>query len=434
LKDPSALPVLKPLLTSGDRNVLVETVRALGRIGSPASAEPLLKLIRDAEVDPHVRLEAVGALGGLQTPVVADALLVVMTDPSPPVRAAALKSLATADPENFITVLSGLDSDPHWSVRAALATMLSTLPSESALPRLTAMMSDTDQRVLPSVVAALVKLRAPNVTAILLDKLKSDDPVLRAAAANGLGELKPPEAAAALADAYRFGDRDTTYLARAAALAALSKFGEASKETLTAALQDKDWAVRVRAAALLEELDPASDARTRIRPAPTTVPRDTYSAPRLVDPKVSTEVYIDTDRGTIQVELAVLDAPLTVENFVTLARKGFFDGLTIHRVVPDFVVQDGDPRGDGEGGPGYTIRDELNERPYLRGTIGMALDWADTGGSQFFITHSPQPHLDAKYTVFGRVIAGLEFVDQIQQWDVIRRVRVWDGNRPTADR
>ena len=92
----------------------------------------------------------------------------------------------------------------------------------------------------------------------------------------------------------------------------------------------------------------------------------------------------------------MLDAPLTVENFVALARKGFFNGLSVHRVVPDFVVQDGDPRGDGEGGPGYTIRDELNQRPYLRGTVGMALDWADTGGSQFFITHSPQPHLDAQ--------------------------------------
>jgi cyclophilin family peptidyl-prolyl cis-trans isomerase len=172
----------------------------------------------------------------------------------------------------------------------------------------------------------------------------------------------------------------------------------------------------------------------QIRPAATTLPRDTYSAPRLVDPKVSTEVYIDTDRGTIQVELAVLDAPLTVENFVALARKGFFDGLSIHRVVPNFVVQDGDPRGDGEGGPGYTIRDELNERPYLRGTMGMALDWADTGGSRFFITHSPQPHLDARYTVFGRVIAGMEFVDQIQQWDVIRRIRVWDGTRTSDSR
>ncbi len=102
----------------------------------------------------------------------------------------------------------------------------------------------------------------------------------------------------------------------------------------------------------------------------------------------------------------------------TLARKGFFNGLQIHRVVPNFVVQDGDPRGDGEGGPGYTIRDELNERPYLRGTVGMALDWRDTGGSQFFITHSPQPHLDARYTVFGHVVNGMEVVDRIQQGDV----------------
>jgi cyclophilin family peptidyl-prolyl cis-trans isomerase len=143
---------------------------------------------------------------------------------------------------------------------------------------------------------------------------------------------------------------------------------------------------------------------------------------------VSTQAYIETDRGTIQIELAVLDAPLTVENFVALARKGFFDGLSVHRVVPNFVVQDGDPRGDGEGGPGYSIRDELNERPYLRGTVGMALDpWPDTGGSQYFITHSPQPHLDGRYTVFGRVIAGMDVVDKIQQWDVIRRVRIWDG-------
>jgi cyclophilin family peptidyl-prolyl cis-trans isomerase len=187
--------------------------------------------------------------------------------------------------------------------------------------------------------------------------------------------------------------------------------------------------VRVRAAMLLKQLDPtAVDVDAQIRPAPTTLAAGVYAAPRLVSPPVSTQVYLDTDRGTIQIELAVIDAPLTVENFVALARKGYFNGLSVHRVVADFVVQDGDPRGDGEGGPGYTIRDELNELPYLRGTVGMALDpWPDTGGSQWFITHSPQPHLDAKYTVFGRVVAGMDVVDRIQQGDVIRQVRVWDG-------
>src|SRR5262249_40277151 len=148
---------------------------------------------------------------------------------------------------------------------------------------------------------------------------------------------------------------------------------------------------RLRAAMLLKELDPslAAEVDGQIRPAPTTVPSSTYEAPRVGTPPVSTAVYLDTDRGTIQIELAVLDAPLTVENFVTLARKGYFDGQSFHRVVPDFVIQTGDPRGDGEGGPGFTIRDELNDRAYLRGTVGMALDlWPDTGGSQFFITHS----------------------------------------------
>ena len=116
----------------------------------------------------------------------------------------------------------------------------------------------------------------------------------------------------------------------------------------------------------------------------------------------------------------MLDAPLTVQNFMTLARRDTSTALHIHRVVPNFVVQDGDPRGDGEGGPGYTIRDELNQRPYLRGTVGMALDWADTGGSQFFITHSPQPHLDARYTVFGHVVGGMDVVDRLDSGDVIR--------------
>jgi cyclophilin family peptidyl-prolyl cis-trans isomerase len=152
---------------------------------------------------------------------------------------------------------------------------------------------------------------------------------------------------------------------------------------------------------------------------------------RIVAAPYAPRAYLETTSGTIELELAIADAPLTTQNFVALARKGFFDGLRIHRVVPDFVVQAGDPRGDGEGGPGYTIRDEINQRPYLRGTLGMALDWEDTGGSQFFITHSPQPHLDARYTVFGRVVTGMNVVDGLTQTDVIERVRIWDGvNEP----
>jgi cyclophilin family peptidyl-prolyl cis-trans isomerase len=189
--------------------------------------------------------------------------------------------------------------------------------------------------------------------------------------------------------------------------------------------------VRVRAAVLLrEQRVPAASVEAAIRPAPPGRPIEASERQALISPPFSPHAYIETDRGTIEIELAILDAPLTVANFIALARKDFFSGVAIHRVVTDFVVQDGDPRGDGEGGPGYTIRDEINERPYLRGTVGMALDWEDTGGSQFFITHSPQPHLDGRYTVFGHVVDGMGVVDQIQPWDIVRRVRIRDGTTP----
>jgi HEAT repeat protein len=431
LKDRAALPVLMPLLSSGERNVLVETVRALGRIGDPSAAEPLMRLMNDPAADPTVRLEVVGAIGGVRVPAVSDALIDVLADPSPAIRSAALRSLSNFDNESFVILLSGLDPDTHWQVRSTLASLLGGLTADSGLPRLELMLNDSDQRVLPAVFASLVKLNAPNAAAVMFEHLKADDAAVRTAAANGLGELKPPNSAVALTEAYDFGQRDPNYTARAAALAALAKYDPASAiPVLKRAFTDKDWAVRVRAAMLLKQIDPAAaaDADTLIRPAPTTVAADLYTSPKLVSPPVSTQVYLDTDRGTIQIELAVNEAPLTTQNFISLALKGYFNGLSVHRVVPDFVMQDGDPRGDGEGGPGYTIRDEFNERPYLRGSVGMALDpWPDTGGSQYFITHSPQPHLDAKYTVFGQVIAGMDVVDKIQQWDVIRQVRVWDG-------
>jgi cyclophilin family peptidyl-prolyl cis-trans isomerase/HEAT repeat protein len=128
---------------------------------------------------------------------------------------------------------------------------------------------------------------------------------------------------------------------------------------------------------------------------------------------------IATERGTIELVLFGADAPLTVANFASLARRGYYDGLSFHRVVPNFVAQDGDPRGDGSGGPGYAIRDELNRRWYDRGAVGMALSGPDTGGSQYFLTHSPQAHLDGHYTVFGHVTSGLDVLDALVQGDRI---------------
>jgi len=130
-------------------------------------------------------------------------------------------------------------------------------------------------------------------------------------------------------------------------------------------------------------------------------------------------------KGEFTIDLLPEDAPLTVDNFIKLAKSGYFNGLEVHRVVANFVMQDGDPRGDGNGGPGWSIRCEVNMVPYDRGAVGMALSGKDTGGSQWFVTHSPQPHLDGGYTVFGRVNeTGMKVVDQIVRGDKIVSVRI----------
>ncbi|MBI3029806.1 MAG: peptidylprolyl isomerase [Candidatus Rokubacteria bacterium] len=129
--------------------------------------------------------------------------------------------------------------------------------------------------------------------------------------------------------------------------------------------------------------------------------------------------------GEIRIEFFPADAPKTVENFVTLAKKGFYDGLTFHRVVPGFVAQGGDPNGNGTGGPGYKIKAEFNKQKHVRGAVAMARAAdPDSAGSQFYITFGPQPSLDGQYTVFGRVVSGMEHVDKIKVGDKMKSVKI----------
>ncbi|HET7217344.1 MAG TPA: HEAT repeat domain-containing protein [Vicinamibacterales bacterium] len=432
LKERSAVKPLLGLLDPAakpGREVVVSAVRALGQIGAPEAAAALARIAGDPSADPNVRLDAVAALGELRSPDGLPVLQDLMTDEWPAMRAAAIRAAAAADAESFIAVIASLGQDSHWRVRAAMAEAFASLPADAVGERLRSMLQDEDKRVIPAVLTALGRLKAPDLREILMQRIEDPDYAVRAAAARGLGILTPEGGAEALRKAYQKGVPDITYSARAAALEALAAYGAAeAAPTLREALADKDWALRVRALELLTKLDPAQAAAAKIAPVPSP-PIAPYDSAALLEPPTSPHVFIETAYGTIEFELAVVDAPQTSRNFMELARKGFFNGLEVHRVVANFVVQDGDPRGDGGGGPGYTIRDELNERPYLRGTVGMALEWRDTGGSQFFITHSPQPHLDARYTAFGHVVNGIEAIDRIKPGDVIQRVRVWDGNR-----
>jgi cyclophilin family peptidyl-prolyl cis-trans isomerase/HEAT repeat protein len=429
LRDRTAVDALLPLASPGQvpLEVVVSAVRALAQIGDPRGVAPIVELLRDGRLDPNIRLEAVTALGTLRAveglPYIED----YATDQWSTMRIAALRAAAAIDPDHFVVLLGSLEADRDWTVRAALAEVLATLSPEVALERLEPMLDDEDRRVIPAVLRALARAKWPQAGPTALRHLEEPDYALRAAAAGLVGQIRPAGGVEALRAAWKEALADAANDARLAILNALTAFGAAdAQDIVRAALEDRDWAVRLRARELLSKLDPEADYRTAIRPAPGSPPA-AYDDPRLLAPPYSPRVFIETVKGTIEFELAVLDAPQTSMNFMNLARRGFFNGLRIHRVVPNFVVQDGDPRGDGQGGPGYTIRDELNDRPYVRGTVGMALSGPDTGGSQFFITHSPAPHLDGRYTAFGRVINGMDVVDRIQQGDTIQRVRVWDG-------
>ncbi|MEZ4695429.1 MAG: peptidylprolyl isomerase [Rhodothermales bacterium] len=148
-----------------------------------------------------------------------------------------------------------------------------------------------------------------------------------------------------------------------------------------------------------------------------------------IDREKAYTASIETSKGTINVKLFAAEAPKTVNNFVFLSREGFYDGVSFHRVIPNFMIQGGDPTGTGRGGPGYRFNDEFAGNPHRHGTgsLSMANAGPNTNGSQFFITHAPQPHLDGRHTVFGQVTDGQDVVDAIQQGDEIVSVTITEA-------
>ncbi|MDD5509935.1 MAG: peptidylprolyl isomerase [Dehalococcoidales bacterium] len=183
-------------------------------------------------------------------------------------------------------------------------------------------------------------------------------------------------------------------------------------------------AIAVMAAGALFLVSCASQA-SDTTPGPAAKPK-TYSAPpaMVIDTGKEYIATIETGRGNMVLELFASDVPNTVNNFVFLANDGFYDGTTFHRVVPDFVIQGGDPTGTGRGNPGYSFADEFSEHTHLAGALSMANSGADTNGCQFFITLTPQHGLDGKHSVFGQLIDGMDVLQQIEQGDVIIRITI----------
>jgi cyclophilin family peptidyl-prolyl cis-trans isomerase/HEAT repeat protein len=283
---------------------------------------------------------------------------------------------------------------------------------------------------LPDLLRALAAYKPIDLAAVARAALSNPDVIARATAADLLSELPPePDTARALADALPRALQDETDDAALSVLGALAKQQGAEVEpALKSALETTDYLVRRRAADILRERAGGPRNERRVETVNTRNHREDYER-ALARIGKTVRAFVVTDKGSFTMELLPEEAPLTVDNFVGLARRNYFNNVLFHRVVPNFVVQGGDPRGDGNGGPGYQIRCEINEVPYNRGAVGMALSGKDTGGSQWFVTHSPQPHLDGGYTVFGRVVEGMDVVDRIVRGDRIRSVTVIERGR-----
>jgi cyclophilin family peptidyl-prolyl cis-trans isomerase/HEAT repeat protein len=287
---------------------------------------------------------------------------------------------------------------------------------------------------IPDVLQALAKFKPADMAALLRGQLRESDVIIRGTAAELLGELQADESnARALSEALPLALQDKALNdAALAILGALGKQKSASaNEAIKTGLDSSDHLIRRRAVNLLKA-NGAGDFSDRVGPVKTSNTAATYQrAVGRIGKRV--RATVNTDKGVFVIEFLPEDAPLTVDNFVMLATKKYFNGQTVPRVVPNFVIQTGDPRGDQNGGPGYQIRCEINEASYQRGAVGMALSGKDTGGSQWFVTHSPQPHLDGGYTVFGRVISGLDVIDRIVRGDIIRSITISESARRASN-
>ena len=415
------------LIEVRDPHVRINAVRSLATFGASARL-PVIAATRDT--NPSVRIAAAQVLARVMDRDLVRWAWLWQSDTSFAYRKAVLEQATRTGVE--LPALREWRLSDDWRRRAALAIAAGVAPSpargvEMAMP----LTREVDPRVRAAGYAALGE-RIDSVPAIvdsIRHGLTDRDPTVRAAAIEALRGRANAADAQRMVTVYRRSVADSLNDARVGAIAYLAQAWRRdsasfpdSLRTLIAALPqppDPEVAAAARGASVFSRWNAAIVAR----------PAEWYEdlVRRLVVPALAgtrPAVQLVTDRGTIGLELLPAAAPITVDNFLRLATSGYYRNTRFHRVVPNFVMQDGDPRGDGNGGPGYAIRDELNRLRYERGVLGMALSGPDTGGSQYFVTHSAQPHLDGGYTVFGRVTTGFSVLDAVIEGDRLIEVRI----------
>jgi cyclophilin family peptidyl-prolyl cis-trans isomerase/HEAT repeat protein len=431
--------VVGTLSTDKDPIVRINAVRSLGYSGIPV--KPYLdKAMTDKDdAVTRVAIESVGKIGtGAALGLIQQHLDDYV---GPWLRGPLMTSLAQCDPSRLPDIVDGLLMQPEPVMRLTAAPLITGHREAGAIRAGYALASDPDPRIQAAGVAFFADQDGP-LGKLLGARVNAPDPVVRAAVVEAIGArletprsgTEPREALLDMLDVqWTLAEKDELPDVRVAVVDAAAKPPVDARATqmLERGLKDPNVVVRQRAAERLTALT-GTDRRPDVGPA-TDRPLADYEAivrwgavPRAAVVTVDRE---DRLPGRFSIRLDPDAAPLAAWNFAELAGKRFFDGLNVHRVVPGFVVQDGDPRGDGFGGPGYAIRDEFGPVPFEAGTLGMASDGKDTAGSQWFVTLSMQPHLDGRYTAFGRVVQGLRsVVEAIRPGDRVVSVRVYEGD------
>lgn len=408
----------------------INALRSLGTFPGPR-ALAVLSAVAGVPRNEHESIAALESIQrlGRDASAAAPLLAEIAQSNSRPVfiRQTALAALADVDSTRAAEVARGLETSPEWRLRAAAVRALVEAEGPSN-NRLMTLVADRDPRIGAAAIEQALTAAGDSVRPLrdlLMAGLAHRDAIVRTNALAGLARLADPATLPAVLDAYQRAQMDTLNDAALAAVDAVAAIDKkqpgAAARFLARFPRSGDYLVRQRVNAAWG--DTLTGAWGAPLPIETNRSAADYERMAAVEGRGIRRATIVTSRGDIQLELFAGDAPQTVNSFLSLAANGFFDGQEWPRVVPNFVIQGGDPRGDTSGGPGYVIRDELNRNLYLRGTLGMALSGPDTGGSQWFVTHSPQPHLDATYTVFGRVVRGMEVADRLLPGDRIIRIR-----------
>ena len=412
---------------------LRERVSAGRGAGAAKNVDLLVGLLEDPEA--MVRDEAAGSLG--RTGDLA-ALAVLLERVDHPAAISALSGFVGTEEEPAAAeqiaslVAAGLVAveSEDAKIRQAAFGLLAALPGDEALGALMALvtvgedgttMTEADPTTSLYLALAVSKRTEPAVEGALLGWLDGPDPMLGSVAAEGLMKREGTHITPRLAEAFLKFPTAADAERRLGIVKALVEREDTPAGTLFKAMLDDDGLVREAATAgVSKQVGRArsdSDAEPRLRELPDLADH-TWGIGDV------TGAIVSTTHGDLTLSLFSEVAPGTVHNFVTLAETGYFDGLLFHRVVPDFVIQGGDPMGSGWGGPGHTIRCEYNSIDYDRGVLGMALSGKDTGGSQWFITHTAQPHLTGHYTVFGAMTDGWDVLDAVRVGDTISKVTI----------